>query len=126
MTLMQGFEMTDNNCPITPPPELVKQWCYEDRDEVATSPRWFHIVCTKAARWGADQELEACCEHIAGPGKWFANPQFRLDELRAARRPKPPSLKEQSLKHLEVMERDGHYLPEIISDLRRAIESLPS
>jgi hypothetical protein len=45
-------------------------------------------------------------------------------ELRAARRPKPLSLKEQSLKHLEVMERDGHYLPEILQDLRRALEQL--
>jgi hypothetical protein len=34
-------------------------------------------------------------------------------------------LKELNLKHLEVMERDGHYLPEIIADLRRALESLP-
>jgi len=49
-----------------------------------------------------------------------------LDQSAAAlRRPKPPSLKEQSLKHLEVMERDGHYLPEIMQDLRRALEQLP-
>ena len=46
------------NSEITPPPELVEQWIYEDGDEVMTSSRWYHIVCTKAARWGADQEHE--------------------------------------------------------------------
>ena len=48
--------MTDY--PITPPPELVKQWCYEDGDEIKTSPRWYQIVATKAARWGYQQAVE--------------------------------------------------------------------
>ncbi|NBX48536.1 hypothetical protein EBT25_01120 [bacterium] len=80
-----------------------------------------YALARQAAQWGADQELEACCE-------WLQDPDLNVDtyKLRAARRPKPPSLKELNLKHLEVMERDGHYLPEIIADLRRAIESLPS
>ena len=76
--------MSDQH-PITPPPELVQQWINEEDGLTAG-----HIA-TQAARWGADQELEACC-------KW-------LDEravlngataLRTARRPKPPSLKEQA------------------------------
>jgi hypothetical protein len=46
------------------------------------------------------------------------------EDIWTARRPKPLSLKEQSLKHLEVIERDGHYLPEILQDLRRALEQL--
>ena len=107
---------------ITPPPELVQQWAttngttYEDLSVLCQS------VATQAARWGADQELEACCSWLdQNTGRWDL-----LAEIRAARRPKPPSLKELNLKHLEVMERDGHYLPEIIADLRRAIESLPS
>ena len=53
-----------------------------------------------AARWGADQELEACCE-------WqdTFNYQNASNLLRAARRPrpKPPSLKEQALEELENM-----------------------
>jgi hypothetical protein len=110
--------MTD--FPITPPPELVKQWvslaCEYEGDET-----WIDLA-TQAARWGADQELKACYEWVVRDWTDIQS----ADMLLHARRPKPPSLKEQSLKHLEVMERDGHYLPEIISDLRRAIESLPS
>ncbi|NCX56075.1 MAG: hypothetical protein EBW87_02640, partial [Burkholderiaceae bacterium] len=52
-------------------------------------------LCQKSAQYGADQELEACCElmdrdFMAGPS-----------ELRSARRPKPPSLKEQALEQLD-------------------------
>jgi hypothetical protein len=76
-----------------------------------------------AAKWGADQELDACCEWVS---QWRCMVGGSRPEvgLRAARRPKPATLKEQSLKHLEVMERDGHYLPEILQDLRRAVEQL--
>ena len=51
--------------PITPPPELVQQWFREaqqnkDPDVLC----WMQATAVKAAQWGADQELEACCEHI--------------------------------------------------------------
>ena len=50
------------------------------------------VVATQAAQWGGDQELEACCE-------WIVNCKESFDELdlHNARRPKPPSLKEQAL-----------------------------
>ena len=105
--------MTDNNHPMTPPPELVREWAKTCSSYEVPADH----IATQAARWGADQELDACCEWTAIVGG--------AEALRAARRPKPPSLKELNLKHLEVMERDGHYLPEIIADLRRALESLP-
>ena len=71
--------------PITPPPELVQQWA--DKQDFPT----FDGIATQAARWGADQELEACCE-------WCADGSLTLaQELRAARRPKPPSLAEQAM-----------------------------
>jgi hypothetical protein len=58
-------------------------------------------IATKAAQWGADQELEACCEWIPELTPWDA------EQLRAARRPKPPSLKEQALHELnDVYNRD--------------------
>jgi len=86
-----------NQHPITPPPELVQQWVTEIWHEgtpvrVALSDE--HIA-TRAARWGADQELETCCE-------WLHHdyPNIGANALRAARRPKPPSLKEQALKEL--------------------------
>ena len=87
--------MTDSH-PITPPPELVQQWrksAPTARDAGATREVW---IATQAARWGADQELEACCEYMQHEDfHGFAK------ELRAARRPKPPSLAEDALKALQ-------------------------
>ena len=102
------------NHPITPPPELVSKWCYEDGEEIKSSPRWFFFVCAKAARWGADQELEACCELVPGLTNY----------LRTARRPKPPSLKEQALEVLGNVQK-GWGLAEVDLDtIRRALEQL--
>jgi len=83
--------MINQQHPITPPPELVEQW-YDAIDNQSTS--WKQQLATRAAQWGADQELEACCGELP----YFAT------ELRAARRPKPPSLKEQALEALERMD----------------------
>ena len=115
--------MTENH-PITPTPELVHQWHREACKDPYNTGTFFmsktlNYMCARAAQWGADQELEACCALL---DKF--NDGFWCDELRAGRRPKPPCLKERSLKHLEVMERDRHYLPEILQDLRRALEQL--
>ena len=45
-----------NQHPITPPPELVEQWyCNTPLDRGFT-------LATQAVQWGADQQLEACCE----------------------------------------------------------------
>jgi hypothetical protein len=112
-----------NHFPIpVPPPELVAQWCHEDGAEIKTSPRWFQSVCAKAARWGADMELEACCE-------WFICDWTDIetaDKLRAARRPKPPSLKEQALLQLDTLNADlvmyGRGCD--LSQIRRALEAL--
>jgi hypothetical protein len=77
--------------PITPPLELVDKWEEEwhhshfKHGDVDLSP----YIATKAAQWGADQELEACCEWVEGN---ISTPEAA--ELRDARRPKPPSLKE--------------------------------
>jgi hypothetical protein len=118
-----------NQCPITPPPELVKQWFLkaqhnEDPDVVC----WMQATATQAAQWGADQELEACCQYISNEGEWFASPGHRLAELRAARRPKPPTLKEQALAALHAVATGANDTREQHQDLetiRRAIEALP-
>jgi hypothetical protein len=86
--------MTDNNHPITPPPdELVEQW----REDNLTPENLANYIATQAARWGADQELEACCAEM---GEWQSlNNCYGselAEDLRTARRPKPPSLKEQA------------------------------
>ena len=106
-----------NQPPIQPSPELVQQWCHEDGDEIKTSPRWYQIVATKAARWGADQELEACC-------KWLPKlPPWSADDLRRHRRSKPPSLKEQALEVVTGLEKRWDLQCDLAC-LRRALETL--
>jgi hypothetical protein len=107
--------------PITPPPELVQQWAQMTAKNDIVLGNWVYIA-TQAAQWGADQELEACCEYIGEVGAWFADPEYRLRELRAARRLKPPSLKEQALIILDDVEEwldSAKY-----NILRRALETL--
>ena len=123
--------------PITPPPELVASLCnsapHGIRDAGVTRELW---LINSAYTAGADQrgavneaelqkardeELEACCKVLEY--------QFMADNihLRAARRPKPPSLKEQALKAIGVPTKFGearvieHREHELV---RRALEAL--
>ncbi len=79
--------------PITPPPELVQQWtaaaCEEDENA-------WNYFATWAAQWGADQELEACLNWLTNRER-FPVGHEAIEDLKADRRPKPPSLKEQAL-----------------------------
>ena len=115
--------MTDNDHPITPPEELVQQWAHEHfvssgwTDAAGDVSGVRQGIATQAARWGADQELEACCEHL----KRSMSPRATVDYLRAARRPKPPSLKEQALEEVGAFEGMGTCNIDII---RRALEQL--
>ena len=114
--------MTNQQHPITPPPELVEQWIAEIWHEgtpVRVAASDLHIA-TQAARWGSDQELEACCEHL----KRIWSPSDTIDSLRAIRRPKPPSLKEQALAVIENSAICDHLSPEHAAILRRALEQL--
>ena len=118
--------------PITPPPELVQQWDEECNSENNSEIRntfdalqWF---ASKAARWGADQELEACrMEIIDGAGLFYideTSDRVRLTEdIRTTRRPKPPSLKEQALDLLDKAE-DPSWDINDFSIVRRALEQL--
>jgi hypothetical protein len=108
--------MTD---PITPPLELVQQWCHEDSDEIKTSPRWFHGVCAKAAQWGADQQLEQCVAWLDGYGRegWAA------EQMRSDCRPKPPSLKEQALHELADAYNRDKIDDTTYDTIRRALEN---
>lgn len=108
---------------ITPPPELVQEWWeqWEQADQYQDDPKtYFDYVAIEAAKWGADQELEACCEYLVRCAQW--EPED-VDELRAARRPKSPSLKEQALAELSEWENVMDIAPD--SPIRRALEALP-
>jgi hypothetical protein len=106
-----------NDHPITPPPELVQQWSVASPIQ-SNDENWAYelFIAHRAAQWGADQELEACCEWLEQKGFAF------VDEVRAARRPKSPSLKEQALEaariELDPKGKNG-------SLILRALEALP-
>jgi hypothetical protein len=106
---------------ITPPPELVEQWEEQFLEKPTINGCFIQsYIAAKAAQWGADQELEECCEWIPKYLPWD------VDQLRVARRPKPPSLKEQALKELRQLPID----PELgvcasaLDTIRRALEAL--
>ena len=102
--------MTDQNYPITPPPELVEQWyCNKPLDRGLTLATW-------AAQWGADQELEASLEWLVQEG--YIDAPCRL---RTARRPKPPSLKKQAL---HILDTHGDLTRAEADTIRRALEAL--
>jgi len=116
--------MTDKH-PITPPPELVGQWITEAADLQLLTPSNLSHLATQAARWGADQELEACCEWLLADFHYVPVCGL-IEDLHSARRPKPPSLKEQALDALREAESTGCLYVNGRSDLiRRALEALP-
>jgi hypothetical protein len=113
--------------PITPPPELVQQWGHDANLSGVphNDEHWAYEqhIAIRAAQWGADQELEACCEWLYERLKVTTLTLWH--ELRAARRPKPQTLNSIALQMLGTIERDAHYLPEITDTIRRALEALP-
>jgi hypothetical protein len=101
-----------------PTKELRRQWrnqWHESEVKPALFPDWMNICI---AQWGADQELEACRQWLEINGA----PRKFIDGLLAARRPKPPSLKEQALAELVEWERIMDIAPD--SPIRRALELL--
>lgn len=112
--------------PITPPPELVEQW--RNLPEYTNGRRKMIMVtisieklldiATQAARWGADQELKACYEWVVCDWTDIQS----ADMLRAARRPKPPSLKEQALDILQYPK--DLWSEDEVNTIRRALEQL--
>jgi hypothetical protein len=121
------------NHSITPPPELVQQLC----DSAALSRSFKNIsirevdvlLILEAFEAGAAQELEACVEWFQEFYKTESWVKHDLKHFRAARRPKPSSLKEQALMALEVLPTpDGQVTLDItdLNTIRRALEALPN
>ena len=110
--------MTNNN-PITPPPELRQLWAQQAQRMDPHDPvAWLEHVATQAARWGADQELEACCKVLEEDLSCFV-----ADDLRAARRPKPLSKAESALEALEHILRHSQ-TDHGANTIRQALQSL--
>ena len=107
-----------NQLSLTPPQELVDAW--EDKYP-AHMPEWVvRHVADEAAQWGADQELEACCDWL--DERTVPNGSTAL---RTTRRSKPPSLKEQALEVVTGLEKRWDLQCDLAC-LRRALEALPN
>jgi hypothetical protein len=126
-----------NQHPITPPPELVRQWIPAGWDcspntfttllmRIADNAAlWSHDHCKSKIKAATDQELKACVE-------WLENndcddPQDVALRLRAARRPKPPSLRKQAYDALDTYiygEPDPKDKERTYNTIRRALEAL--
>ena len=104
---------TPEQHPITPSPELV--------EELQDLLRLDAIQL--AYQSGADYELEACCEWM----KIHLHSGSQLcKQLRAARRPKPLSLKERALSEIADAVAEGNITPERGATIRLALEALPN
>ena len=109
------------NHPITPPDELVDKW-HDQWLNVWGSARNIRSnqwIANQAAQWGADQELEACCEVMRLNGDYVSG-----GVLRAIRRPQPPSLKEQALAEVAGAVAGGNITPERGAIILKALEAL--
>jgi len=97
--------------PINPPYSQIDKWKTNRKCGCG-----FEELLIKAAQWGADQELEACCEWVCLETTAFAA------DLQAARRPKPLSLKQRALKAARIELIEGGNNAALIF---RALESIP-
>ena len=107
---------------LMPPANLMKEW-YDECRASEKPLHWPLFSVLKAAQWGADQQLEACCDWVE------KNDMLKRahHDLRAHCRPKPPSLKQQALQALETAD-IGYSVtltPAEGSMVRRALEALP-
>ena len=112
------FEMSQPERTIVPPADLLKRWedAWFDEEE---HPDFLLIQAFQA---GADQELEACCAFAESQPWGLVNGPHVADVIRAARRPEPPSLKEQALDQLSHVE--NRYGVINTDYIRRALEQL--
>ena len=113
--------MADQQHPITPPHDQV-YWWWEKACKKPPSSFYEKLdyVAAKAAEWGADQELEACCE-------WLRQFKPQGDVLSAQllrhRRPKSKSRRQRALDALTQME-DQCLSAELAAEIRNALEEL--
>jgi hypothetical protein len=112
---------------ITPPPELVQQWATVNGTHYEDLATLCWQVAIQAAQWGADQELAACCEWIKSELRGQLRPAHRIAiDLRDARRPEPPSLKEQALELVDsIGKAESMWTMSDLETIRRALEALP-
>ena len=108
----------NNQHSIVPSFALRNQWQSESPFKIISVDREDYMI-NRAAQWGADQELEACC-------KWLSNRSSLTEILRTERRPKPPSLRKQALDVLKHKRVTIAFNSEEHDIILRALEALPN
>lgn len=106
--------MTSNH-PIVLPHWLLDALCSQAQAMGAD----LECLFTEAARWGADQELKACCADlrtVLGPNQ--------ADWLHSVRRPGPSSLKKQALGALYAIATGADDTREFYQDVETIKEAL--
>jgi hypothetical protein len=81
---------------------------------------------TELAQQIADQELEACCQalRVRGTRMRCMEANQTIEHLRAARRPKPPSLKEEARQIIDCLIEGDCLNDDDAVTLRRVVEAL--
>lgn len=120
--------MTDDTS-LSPPSELIVQWSDAIRRLSSHGDMRDLYIAAQAARWGADQELEACCAQIS---QCHLVPQSNREEvahyLQELRRPSPKSLKAQAQRALDNIAfgtDDNEEFFNGIRTLQEALDQLP-
>ena len=102
--------------PVTILADTITEWRTFYRKTYKGNLSEIDYIAANSAQWGADKELDACCAWIGPLGIKGG------DTLRRARRPKPPSLKQQAL---EILDDCSVRLPGAHENIiRRALEQL--
>ena len=118
--------------PVKVPPELFTEWLSEALlQHDAKSGTIAAMVADRAAQWGADQELKACCDHMRDFQWGFVDRGdgtkiHRAVHLEQSRRPKPLTLAEQATAKLDdaVMRGDCITTTDAMPLLRAVIKRL--
>ena len=118
-------QLLNNGFPLDtfyPPNETVDAWAVKYEGHM---PHWvLRHLAAEAAKWGADQELEACCEWLDERAVLNGSTALRI-----ARRPKPPSLRKQAYDALDTYiygEADPKDKERTYNTIRKALEELPN
>lgn len=105
------------NHPMTPPPAEFAEWLAEATKSSPGSPG---LIAASIARLayaaGADAELDACEAELSRHSSWKG--------LRAARRQRAPSPRDQALLAVDVAVADGRLHPTAAAAIRRALEEV--
>ena len=113
--------MTNKQHPVTILADTITEWRTFYRKTYKGNLSEIDYIAANSAQWGADQELEACCEWLS----WRIS-RHMSEQLRATRRPKPQSETDLALTDLEhlldVAKSSGVFNPP--DNIRRCLERL--